>query len=163
MGEDVTTRRIRDGESDIVASIAVDAFAEYAARMSPDAWSVFAREIASVGQRLSDDEVLVAERDGHVIGFVAFYSRWEGAQADACNIRLLAVPPAERGSGIGQLLLQACIDECREAGKARVVMALNPELTPVKELSERLGFRRHPGLDHMPAPGVHAEGFQLDL
>lgn len=163
MGQEVAVRRIGEGESAIVASLAVDAFAEYAARMSPDAWSAFAREIASVGSGMSEDEVLVAERDGDIVGALVFYARWEGAQTDACNVRMVAVAPAARGSGVARALLESSIERCRQAGKARVVMAINSEMGPGRSLCERLGFERHPEMDHMPAPGVHVQGYQLLL
>ena len=163
MGQEITVRHIGEDESAVVASLAVDAFAEYAARMSPDAWSAFAREIASVGSGPSDDEILVAQRDGDVVGTLVLYTHWEGAQIDACNVRMIAVAPAHRGEGIAKALLTDAIDRCRRAGKARVVMAINAEMGPGRSLCERLGFERYSAMDHMPAPGVHVQGYQLLL
>ena len=47
-------RPARDEELDIVASLTVDAYAEHAAAMSPDAWSMFAQDIANVAQGIFD-------------------------------------------------------------------------------------------------------------
>ncbi len=163
MGQEITVRHIGDDEAAIVASLAVDAFAEYAAAMSPDAWSAFAREIASVGSGPSDDEILVAQRNGDIVGTLVSYTHWEGAQTDACNIRMIAVAPAHRGAGIAKALLTDAIDRCRRAGKSRVVMAINAEMGPGRSLCERLGFERYPAMDHMPAPGIHVQGYQLLL
>jgi predicted N-acetyltransferase YhbS len=146
-----------------VASLMVDAYAEYAARMSPDAWSPFAQDIANVQARLSDGQLLVAERDGQLVGSVTLFRRWRGAQEDAAGVRLLAVRPAHRGLGIGRALMQYCIDEAREDGKKRVVLVSTQEMEHARELTERLGFRRAPELDHEAAPGVRLQGYALPL
>lgn len=161
--QDVHIRKVRDEELDIVASLTVDAYGEYAAKMSPDAWSLFAVDIANVRGRLVDAEILVAERDGRLVGSMTRYPQWRGAQEATVAVRLLAVPPEERGSGIGRALMQYAIDRAREEGKSRVILTTTPDMTSARELYERLGFRREPGLDHMPAPGVHAQGYSLEF
>lgn len=164
MGDDeLVIREVRDDEYDIVASVTVDAYGEYAARMSPDAWSQFAVDIANVRGRLVDAEILVAERGGKIVGSVTRYPQWRGAQEGSVAVRLLAVPPEERGSGIGRALMQEAIDRARAEGKKRVILTTTMEMTSARELYEKLGFRREPTLDHMPAPGVHAQGYCLEL
>lgn len=160
---DVEIREARDDELDIVASLAVDAYAEFAQGMSPDAWSQFAQNIANVRGRLHDAEVLVAIRDGKIVGTVTLYTEWRGAQAGSYGMRLLAVPPPERGQGVGQALMEHCIDRARADGKDRVVLTVTVEMESARELTERLGFRREPALDHEPAPGVRVEGYALHL
>lgn len=158
MGE-LTIRAARDDELDIVASLTVDAYAEYAAAMSPDSWSIFAQNIANVRGRLTDGQVLVAERDGAIAGSVTLFDRWRGAQEDSAGIRMLAVPPAERGSGVGSALLRHCIDHARELGKQKVVLTVTQEMTVIRDLTERLGFVREAALDHELAPGVRVLGY----
>lgn len=160
---DYTIRHARDDEMDIVASLIVDAYAEYAAAMSPDAWSMFAQDIANVGGRASDGEIIVAERDQRVVGTVTVYRQWRGAQPGAMVLRLLAVPPDERGSGVGRALMQWCVDQARADGKSRVVITTMPDMVAMRELTDSMGFVRAPDLDHEPAPGVRAEGFCLEL
>ncbi len=161
--DDLHIRPVADHELDIVASRAVDAYGEYAARMSPDAWSSFAVDIANVRGRLVNADILVAERDGEIVGSVTRYPEWRGAQSGAVAVRLLAVPPEERGSGIGTALMEEIIERAREDGKSRVTFTVTPDMTSAKELCERLGFVREPSLDHMPAPGVHTQGYSLEL
>lgn len=161
--EDLSIREVRDDELDIVASVTVDAYGEYAARMSPDAWSSFAVDIANVRGRMADAQILVAERDGKIVGSVTRYPDWRGAQSGHAAVRMLAVPPEERGSGIGRALMQHAIDLSRREGKQRVILTTVPEMTSVRELVESLGFHRERDLDHMPAPGVHSQGYALEL
>jgi GNAT superfamily N-acetyltransferase len=163
MGGDISIRRARDDELDVVASVAVDAYAEYANHMSPDAWSAFAQTIANVRGRMHDAEVLVAERDGRVVGTVTLFTDWRGAQPDSYGVRLLAVPPTERGSGVGRALMEHCIDRARRDGKDRVLLTTTQEMDSARDLYERLGFVREPALDHEAAPGVRLEGYALKL
>ena len=160
---DWTIRQAKPDELDTIAALIVDAYAQYAAHMSPDAWSSFANEIANVRGRMSDAELLVAELDGRIIGSVTVFSGWRGTQEGTAGVRLLAVPPEHRGSGLGRALLEACVDRAREAGKTRLVMTTTQEMGVLRDLTERMGFRREPALDTMPAPGVRYEGFALDL
>lgn len=159
----VVIRHARDDELDIAASVAVDAYAEYAERMSPDAWSAFAHNIANVRGRMNDAEILVAERDGRLVGTVTLFTDWRGAQSDSYGVRLLSVPPAERGTGVGRALMEYCIDRARAERKDRVVLTTTQEMESARDLYEKLGFVRDVSLDHEPAPGVRAEGYALKL
>jgi GNAT superfamily N-acetyltransferase len=156
-------RPARDDELDIVASLSVDAYAEHAAAMSPDAWSTFAQDIANVRGRLGDGEVMVAVTDERIVGTVTIFPRWRGAQADALGLRMLAVPPTFRGEGIGRALMEYCVEAARAEGKERVVLTVAQEMEVARDLTERMGFTRAPALDHEPAPGVRLVGYQLAL
>jgi GNAT superfamily N-acetyltransferase len=156
-------READGGELDIVASLVVDAYGEFAARMAPDAWSSFAQDIANVRGRTIDAQLLVAERDGRIVGSVTRYPNWRGAQRDTSAIRLLAVPPAERGTGVGRALIERCIELARKEGKERLVVTVAPEMEDARDLYDKLGFERAPDLDHEPAPGVRSTGYALSL
>ena len=156
-------RTAREDEFDTIASLIVDAYAEYAARMSPDAWSTFANEIANVRGRSGDAELLVAELDGRVVGSVTMFSGWRGAQEGTAGVRLLAVLPESRGSGVGRALMEACIERARANGKSRLILTTTQEMGVLRDLTERMGFEREPALDHEPAPGVRYQGYALRL
>ena len=161
---DFVIRAARDDELDAVSSLIVDAYAEYAAHMSPDAWSDFANQIANVrGARLGDAELVVAEQAGELVGSVMVFSGWRGAQEGTAGVRLLAVPPQRRGLGVGRALMEHCVQRARDAGKRRLVMTTTQEMTALRELTERMGFERELALDHQPAPGVRYQGYALDL
>ncbi|HEX6255380.1 MAG TPA: GNAT family N-acetyltransferase [Euzebyales bacterium] len=161
--QELTIREARDDELDIVASLVVDAYSEFAARMAPDAWSSFAQDIANVRGRSIDAQVLVALRDDRIVGTVTRYPDWRGAQPDASAVRVLAVPPEERGTGVGRALMERCIAAARDEGKERVVLAVTQEMEDARDLYSRLGFQRDPALDHEPAPGVRSTGYALRL
>lgn len=160
---DLLIREARDDELDTVASLIVDAYAEYAARMSPDAWSNFANEIANVRGRLGVSDLLVAELDGALVGSVTMFSGWRGAQEGTTGVRLLAVPPDRRGEGVGRALMEECVRRAREAGKQRIVMTTTQEMAAIRDMTDSMGFTRETGLDHEPAPGVRYQGYALEL
>ena len=160
---DLVLRQASDDELDTVASLIVDAYAEHAAQMSPDAWSSFANEIANVRGRLSDSELWVAERDGVIVGSVTLFGGWRGTQEGTVGLRLLAVPPERRGEGVGTALMEAAIARARELGKSRMVMTTTQEMAAVREITDAMGFVREPALDHEPAPGVRYQGYALQV
>ncbi|CAN5159852.1 GNAT family N-acetyltransferase [soil metagenome] len=159
----LTIRHAREGEFDIVASLIVDAYAELAASMAPDAWSMFAQDIANVYGRLSDGEIIVAERADAIVGTVTVYRDWRGAQPGTLALRLLAVPPVERNSGVGSALMDWALSEARAAGKNRVVLTAMQAMDTIRDMADRKGFVRARELDHEPAPGVRVEGYSLNL
>lgn len=162
--EELVIRPAREDELDKVAEVCVEAYAEYAAHMSPDAWSAFAVDIGNVrGRRMADADILVAERDGVIVGTVSQYWQWRGAQEGTSSLRLLAVEPHERGGGVGRSLMEYAIARAREGGKQRVALTTVVEMEFVRDLAGKLGFERDARLDHEPAPGVRAQGWALDL
>jgi len=158
---EVRIRAARDEELDAVAALTVEAYAQYAATMAPDAWSMFAQGIANVRARTTDGQLLVAEENGALAGAVTVYLDWRGAQSDAAAVQLLAVHPDLRGAGIGRALMHECVERARAAGKDRVVLTVTQEMEVARDLTESMGFERAPELDHEPAPGVRLLGYAL--
>ena len=86
-------------------------------------------------------EFWIAERDGpsgkQVVGCGALHVMWE----DLAEIRSLAVTPAERGTGVGHLLLSRLIEVAQELGVRRVFC-----LTFEVDFFSRHGFRQIEGV-----------------
>ena len=78
----------------------------------------------------------------------------EIARADEGEFRMLAVAPESRGRGVGQALVQHCVDRSRELGYAGVRMSTMDRMTAAHRVYERLGFTRSPEDDWSPVPGV---------
>jgi ribosomal protein S18 acetylase RimI-like enzyme len=89
--------------------------------------------------------ILVAERGGEVIGYT--YAGVEGTdymslRGPAGVLYDIVVDPAQRGQGVGRMLLDATLEALRAKGAPRVVLSTAEGNTPAQRLFARAGFRR---------------------
>jgi ribosomal protein S18 acetylase RimI-like enzyme len=89
--------------------------------------------------------VLVAERDGEVLGYS--YAGLEGfdymaLRAPAGALYDIVVDPAHRGQGVGSMLLDATLAALADRGAPRVVLSTAERNEPAQRLFARAGFRR---------------------
>ena len=88
--------------------------------------------------------VLVAERDGEVIGYT--YAGVEGTdymslRGPAGVLYDIVVDPAHRGQGVGRVLLDATLEALKAKGAPRVVLSTAERNEPAQRLFARAGFR----------------------
>ena len=89
--------------------------------------------------------VLVAERDGEVIGYT--YAAVEGhdymsLRGPAGVLHDIVVDPALRGRGVGRMLLDATVAALEARGAPRVVLSTAERNASAQRLFARAGFRR---------------------
>jgi ribosomal protein S18 acetylase RimI-like enzyme len=92
-----------------------------------------------------DKAVLVADRDGDVIGYA--YAAMEGydymsLRGPAGILHDVIVDPEHRGRGVGRLLLGAMLEFFRSRGVQRVVLSTAEQNEAAQRLFARMGFRR---------------------
>jgi ribosomal protein S18 acetylase RimI-like enzyme len=124
-------------------------------------------ELLDVEGRARGALVLVAI-DGRLLGGVTYVGDVTNAYAEfddpqAAGIRMLAVDPEAQGRGIGMALVEACLDQARADGRARVVLHSTPWMRAAHRLYDRLGFVRRPDLDWQPVPDVYLAGYVFEL
>ena len=102
---------------------------------------------AFLGTQLERPEalLLVAERDGEVIGYT--YSGLEGTDYMALRgpagvLYDIVVDPTHRERGVGRLLLDATLQALAAKGAPRVVLSTAERNEPAQRLFARAGFRR---------------------
>ncbi|MFS4093301.1 GNAT family N-acetyltransferase [Streptomyces sp. AF1A] len=116
-------------------------------------------ELRDVAKRAAAADVLVATRDGTLLGGVTFVP-CGGPMADIARpgeaeIRMLAVDRAARGRGAGESLVRACIDRARATrGCTAVVLSTQRTMHAAHRIYERLGFARVPERDWNPLPDL---------
>lgn len=83
------------------------------------------------------------------IGDVKYYTSG-GSVSETMNcsgIRLLAVKPDARKSGIGKVLTQTCIQRAKDIGTSQVVLHTTQSMEIAWGMYEKIGFLRSPDLD----------------
>lgn len=97
------------------------------------------------------DLLLVRGTSGEVVGAVLFLHPngplAQVAQHGEAEFRVLAVAPEARGQGIGEALVEACVQRARDAGAPAVALWSQPTMPAAHRLYERLGFVRVPDRD----------------
>ena len=91
-----------------------------------------------------DVVVLVAERDGTVVGYVYAGVEpldWMQLRSEAGFIHDVFVDPAARGGGIATALIEAAADWLSDRGMPRVILWTAARNEAARRLFERLGFR----------------------
>lgn len=94
---------------------------------------------------VEDVIVLVAEREGEVVGYT--YAGVEGPDYMALRgpagvLYDIVVDPAHRGLGVGRMLLEATVAELGKLGAPRVVLSTAERNESAQRLFTSAGFRR---------------------
>jgi ribosomal protein S18 acetylase RimI-like enzyme len=130
---------------------------------SPD----YERALRDVASRVASATVLVATLGPDLAGAVTIATRggeWaEQAAPGEAVIRMLAVAPAARGTGVGEALVRACLDCARDDGCTLVRLSSQEDMHAAHRLYERLGFVRTPSYDWSPVPGLQLRTYALPL
>jgi ribosomal protein S18 acetylase RimI-like enzyme len=95
-----------------------DYCAFYETTVAEDATAATWRRVLDPGEPM---ELLVAERDGEVVGFVTYVlhpTTWSAEQS--CYLEDLFVSPDVRGGGVGRALIEAVLERGRSAGWDKV-------------------------------------------
>ena len=93
---------------------------------------------------------LIARGDGgEAVGFATVYWSWDTLIAARVGIMhdLFVIPPA-RGTGIADLLIEACVEECRRHGAAKLGWQTAPDNTRARRVYERVGATKDEWVDY---------------
>lgn len=81
--------------------------------------------------------VFIALQDGVAVGCVALMKMDDGGY----EVAKMTVSETLRGSGLGRLLMQRCIDAGAELGATRLYLETNSSLAPALGLYRAMGFK----------------------
>ncbi len=93
---------------------------------------------------------LIARSDGgDAVGFATVYWTWDTLIAARTGIMHdLFVVPSARGTGAADLLIGACLDECRRHGAAKLAWQTAHDNTRAQRVYERVGATRDEWVDY---------------
>lgn len=93
---------------------------------------------------------LISRNDGReAIGFATVYWTWDTLVAARVGIMHdLFVVPSARGTGAADLLIRACVDECRRHGAAKLGWQTASDNTRAQRVYERVGATRDEWVDY---------------
>lgn len=163
--ESLEVRLVRPEEHAVAGALVVAAYeALPGAHLSED----YAAELADVGRRAREADVLVALAAGELLGCATFVpdrsSPWAELLEDGeAGLRMLAVRPESQGRGVGGALLDACVDRARRSTRTALMLHTTPWMTAAHRLYERAGFARFPERDWTPVPEVPLLAYRLPL
>lgn len=124
--------------------------------------------LRDVASRAAHARVFVAvDASGAILGTATLVPHGTPSSQIAAQgemeVRLVAVSPASRGRGIGELLMNICISEARARGAAMLVLSTQTTMEAAQRLYSRLGFTRQPGRDWVRSSGPTMLVYALPL
>ena len=145
---DLVTRLAQPADLEQIATLTVRAYVNEGL-LRPD--DEYVKELEDVEARRAGAEVWVAADEQRILGSVTFCPPGsvfrELAGEGEGEFRMLAVDPDARGRGAGRVLVNRCLDRCRELGLAELVLCSMPTMTTAHRLYESFGFVRDESLD----------------
>ena len=164
----VTVREARPDELDAVGRLVAGAYVAAGVLDAED--GPYLEEIRDAARRAAHCPVLVAveEGSGEILGSVTYVPAAGNPYAELevegeAGFRMLGVAPVAQRRGIGGILVQACVERARAAGRVGLAISTGGDMVPAHRLYEGLGFVRAPERDFDPVPGVHLVAFTLAL
>lgn len=119
--------------------------------------SPYLAELLDTATRARSAEVLVAVRDGEVLGSLTVAEPGtpyaDIARPDELEFRMLAVAKAARGQGIGGALVGAVLDAARVGGYPAVILTTMETMADARRIYERIGFVHVPERDWSTGSG----------
>ena len=150
----IAVRDITAADYDAVARITADAY--LGAGYFDSVEYPYMQKIMRVGQRAAVASMIVAERDGVVIGSATLAVEGEEwadiALPGELEFRLLVVDPAVQRSGAGAAMVQAILERARHTeGLHAVSLTTGDDWHGAHALYRKLGFTRVPERDWVVA------------
>lgn len=148
MSDTLALRAATLADAPAIAATIATAFAQYRGILVPESSAFRETPEAITTQLAAGSSVIVAERNGTMIGCVVT----EVLEGDLYFGRLAVLPEA-RGADLAKRLIGAVEDEARRRGLPGVRLGVRIALEANQRLFNSLGYREisreaHPGFDH---------------
>lgn len=150
---------------DAIAHLNVEAFREFADRLSPDGWRGMETRVRDIEGRAASSRFFVLRSQGTIVGSVGYCppgkTNPEIFPIDWAAVLLLVVAPSHRGRGMARELVSACIACAREDAAQAIGLFTSEVMTAAQRLYESMGFRHD--IELPPRHGLRYWRYRLDL
>ncbi|WP_081933841.1 GNAT family N-acetyltransferase [Massilia sp. 9096] len=145
----VKIRCYRETDKLAVDQVVRDAWIELASVMS--GWDELAPRLGALTANANDVEIMVAELNDKIVGTVGYVApnkpKPDFFAPEWPMIRFMSVLPAGRGHGVGQVLLDECIQRARRDNAQLIALHTTPVMEAAQHLYRRAGFEM---VRHLP-------------
>ncbi len=142
-------------ESEKIASVIREAFAEFETLYTPEAFAATTPTAEMIRERFSEGAIWAALKDKKVVGTISVV-----AESERLYIRSMAVSRAAQGLGIGRKLLEAVERYAIENKFKSLFLYTTPFQSGAIRLYEQNGFER--GEDENPDDFFGTPGFAME-
>lgn len=153
----ISVRPASEADLEFIGQITVGAY-HRAGQLDDGPERGYGLVLADSAARYQDAILLVATRNEEIVGTVTICppgSRFgEIGREGEVEFRFLAVAPHAWGSGVANVLIEACETHARQVAADRLVICVRDTNVGAMEMYRRRGFTRMPERDFRPVPGV---------
>jgi ribosomal protein S18 acetylase RimI-like enzyme len=143
----IEVREALPAEYEPAGRVTAEAYREFIGP-GEDNWEQYLARIADVAERAARTVIIVAVEDGRVLGSATLEldgrteAEGEPLAATESHIRMLGVDPGARGRGIGSMLMRACEDRARAAGRMLMTLNTTERMGAARAMYEARGYER---------------------
>lgn len=142
MDADIQIRIASPADSDAIASVLRDAFADFENFYTPGAFAATVISADEVRKRFGEGGIWIALKNEETVGTISVV-----AEGERLYIRSMAVSPRAQGFGAGRELLETAEKFALENGFEKLFLYTTPFLSSAIRLYEQNGFERRGDVD----------------
>jgi GNAT superfamily N-acetyltransferase len=121
----------------------------YKSAPGPDSLLALSRALLGDPEREGLQLIARQGKDGPAVGFATLYWTWSTVRAARIAVMNdLFVAPDARGGGVGEALIDACRERCRERGIGRLEWRTAPDNERAQRVYDRVGAQRSQWIDY---------------
>lgn len=153
-------RDLQPADAQRIDDLAVGAFEQFKDAYTD--WPGFRSKISTMSALAGTGEIIVSERDGEIVGAVAYIGPGKEKAAffrpEWPVMRMLVVAPEARGQGVGRALAEECLARARRDGADSFALHTSKLMHVALPMYQRMGFKWL-----APAPDIHGVKYSIYL
>ncbi|MEN9336514.1 MAG: hypothetical protein RLZZ500_1501 [Bacteroidota bacterium] len=135
----ISIRKIRQADNPKIAQVIRTVFKHEGYPLTGTAYADPQLDFLFETYQASQSVYFIAEVAGEICGGCGIAPLENGAD-DTCELQKMYVLPAFRGLGIGNQIIQLCLDTAREFGFQNCYLETLPEMKAAQHVYQKMGF-----------------------